>query len=576
MPHKAFTGYFRIFLALMVVLCAPSSATAQQSAAEVEIDMTVLGRMPPSKTDSTAHHSSISRPIDRPAKPSLTQPTISKPSINRPVINTPEITKPAMRPIISKPVEARPIKVKQANVPAFRVHNERPKVSRADEFESYRVVPEAKVKYPEKLDTKPKIVSFPIIEKKRSDSSDPSLAGDDMQKPLPTGKNSFEEKAKDITEKQSQANLSPLPELRPMAVPAASAEEEYQRTIKATAKTISDIDKNLPLPTRKPAKMMASKNFINSARTYAKKDSKTVKDISKGGMNMPALPAKRVYAEPLSAPPDIGLKLDTPGSNLREVQNDGLARKLRTPDKMEMLASIEKVTALAEKINKVNTGGNKRVVFNENNIRVPVLAKPEQKPDEFQNDPVEHPVFSVPFDTPLPQRKPLKASVASMAIDASATPIIQNIATLEPAAGVEEKAIIDVTEGFKELTPVLAQRKPETKKEVDSDAVIKISYPAGKTDITDKIMTELDNEVVTQLHANPALRMQINAFAKPDGKNIKNARRGSLSRALAVRNYLIEKGIATQRMDIRAMGFDESDTQSSDRIDLVIIDLNSP
>jgi outer membrane protein OmpA-like peptidoglycan-associated protein len=48
------------------------------------------------------------------------------------------------------------------------------------------------------------------------------------------------------------------------------------------------------------------------------------------------------------------------------------------------------------------------------------------------------------------------------------------------------------------------------------------------------------------------------------------ARRLSLSRALAVRSYLIDKGIRSTRIDVRAMGATESGG-APDRVDLVLV-----
>jgi outer membrane protein OmpA-like peptidoglycan-associated protein len=65
-------------------------------------------------------------------------------------------------------------------------------------------------------------------------------------------------------------------------------------------------------------------------------------------------------------------------------------------------------------------------------------------------------------------------------------------------------------------------------------------------------------------------RLQIKAFAGGGSGNGSNARRVSLSRALAVRAYLLEKGIRSTRIDVRALG-QAGDNGPVDRVDIVLI-----
>lgn len=60
------------------------------------------------------------------------------------------------------------------------------------------------------------------------------------------------------------------------------------------------------------------------------------------------------------------------------------------------------------------------------------------------------------------------------------------------------------------------------------------------------------------------------AYADGDQDGANKARRLSLSRALAVRAYLIDNEIASTRMDVRALG-NRADDGPADRVDLVVI-----
>jgi hypothetical protein len=66
---------------------------------------------------------------------------------------------------------------------------------------------------------------------------------------------------------------------------------------------------------------------------------------------------------------------------------------------------------------------------------------------------------------------------------------------------------------------------------------------------------------------NARLRAQIIAYAAGTADSASQARRLSLSRALAVRAYLIERGVASTRLDVRALGH-QTDGGSPDRVDI--------
>lgn len=66
-------------------------------------------------------------------------------------------------------------------------------------------------------------------------------------------------------------------------------------------------------------------------------------------------------------------------------------------------------------------------------------------------------------------------------------------------------------------------------------------------------------------------RLQLNAFAGGSGGNAASAaRRLSLSRALAVRAYLIQKGVRSTRIDVRALGVPD-DGGSPERVDVLLL-----
>lgn len=113
-------------------------------------------------------------------------------------------------------------------------------------------------------------------------------------------------------------------------------------------------------------------------------------------------------------------------------------------------------------------------------------------------------------------------------------------------------------------TPVAPRpRSPEEK------AYISLPFATGLNEIDDKIISEIETQLLPVLTKNPASKLQIHAFASPAKDNAASARKASLARAMSVRAYLISKGIEATRMNIRALGA-ESDREPFDRVDLIV------
>ena len=75
---------------------------------------------------------------------------------------------------------------------------------------------------------------------------------------------------------------------------------------------------------------------------------------------------------------------------------------------------------------------------------------------------------------------------------------------------------------------------------------------------------------MARLKADDQLRVQLMAYAGGAGLSASKARRLSLSRALTVRSFLIDNGVKSSRIDVRALG-DKIPDGPSNRVDLNII-----
>jgi len=117
----------------------------------------------------------------------------------------------------------------------------------------------------------------------------------------------------------------------------------------------------------------------------------------------------------------------------------------------------------------------------------------------------------------------------------------------EPAATIEPEP-----EPQPEPQPEPAQSAalPSAASSVDE---MRLLFNDGSAELTATAAGQLDG-LAGKLMANTEARLQLLAYAKASSDGSSRARRLSLSRALAVRAYLIEKGIRSTRMDVRALG----------------------
>lgn len=96
----------------------------------------------------------------------------------------------------------------------------------------------------------------------------------------------------------------------------------------------------------------------------------------------------------------------------------------------------------------------------------------------------------------------------------------------------------------------------------------RLIFGAGKAAVENAAGTQLDN-IAKSLKGNEALRLQLLAYSGGASQTPSQARRLSLSRALAVRSHLSKQGIRSTRIDVRALG-NKSEGGPPDRVDLIV------
>ena len=95
---------------------------------------------------------------------------------------------------------------------------------------------------------------------------------------------------------------------------------------------------------------------------------------------------------------------------------------------------------------------------------------------------------------------------------------------------------------------------------------MRADYSKGKFDIPNTAQPLLDSLV--QRLQTTSERVRLAAFSGKAGDLSSDARRLSLARAIAIRSYLVSKGIAVDRVDVLALG--GATDGIGDRVDVMV------
>ena len=96
----------------------------------------------------------------------------------------------------------------------------------------------------------------------------------------------------------------------------------------------------------------------------------------------------------------------------------------------------------------------------------------------------------------------------------------------------------------------------------------RILFPPGSARLAEDGQALL-RRISAVLKKNPALRLRLKAYARGGSQNVSQARRLSLSRALAIRANLMKQGIGPTRIDVQALGSTVADGPPN-RVDLLV------
>jgi outer membrane protein OmpA-like peptidoglycan-associated protein len=133
------------------------------------------------------------------------------------------------------------------------------------------------------------------------------------------------------------------------------------------------------------------------------------------------------------------------------------------------------------------------------------------------------------------------------------------VADEEDVAAEEEieEAVADETETQEAaLTPV-----------VMPEGQVRVLFGSESADLPAEAEGPL-RELAARMAGDEAMRLELLAYAAGDEDQSSRARRMSLSRALAVRAFLINEGVRSTRMDVRALG-NNVEAEPADRVDIL-------
>ncbi len=120
------------------------------------------------------------------------------------------------------------------------------------------------------------------------------------------------------------------------------------------------------------------------------------------------------------------------------------------------------------------------------------------------------------------------------------------------------------------LPPETPRPEPQEKSQAqEQSAFISLGYDPEFTGLTNQVKQALENQFLRIAREHPDQRIEIHAYASSKEGNDSTARRTSLSRALDIREFMIEQKIDPKRIDLRALG-DKTDKEPVDRVEIYL------
>lgn len=111
---------------------------------------------------------------------------------------------------------------------------------------------------------------------------------------------------------------------------------------------------------------------------------------------------------------------------------------------------------------------------------------------------------------------------------------------------------------------------PSFKTLSDGKRKLNLVFPETQDGLKGEQLYTIDKLIIPHLKDNEKSRLQLISYASQQENSISGDRRIALSRAMAVRNHIVKKGISPSRIDVRSLGT-QTDIQPIDRIEIFLV-----
>ena len=187
------------------------------------------------------------------------------------------------------------------------------------------------------------------------------------------------------------------------------------------------------------------------------------------------------------------------------------------------------------------------------------------------------PAMAPPAPTPAPTATRSAAVEDKVVVAAPPPPVAAPQPDPEPASLPAAPAAIAETPAAPALTPsptgsgTAAPVQTAARPAGDTlEPSFRVLFDEKSAKISDAARVPLQ-ELSNRMKESEDLRVQLLAYTEGTSETASQARRLSLSRALAVRSFLINQGVRSTRMDVRALG-NKAEIGPSDRVDAVLVE----
>lgn len=173
----------------------------------------------------------------------------------------------------------------------------------------------------------------------------------------------------------------------------------------------------------------------------------------------------------------------------------------------------------------------------------------------------------IPAQVPSPTDSAEGAAAAAAPAPAASEPVPADTATIEPPAeGESQSAAIEPAAETPAEDEATEGAGDNAAAALPAGAA-RLVFEPGADELPAGASGDLD-AIAQRMMADESMKVQVLAYSSISGDNESQARRKALSRGLEVRKYLINQGVRSNRIDVRALG-SKSEGGPADRVDIV-------